>query len=168
MADEQKKIRYDVDGFDIVTTAIRELISRYPALPDGDEIAFSTLGEDNGIAMFPITGAVIEMETKNICGHVKQVCLYPFIIVYRAKGLSENRKAAVKEWLDNLGRWLEQQSITVGGESYRLAEYPALTGTRKILQILRQTPAYLDSTTADTTEDWQIYISARYQNEFDR
>lgn len=168
MAEEQKQVRYDIDGYDIVTTALRELINQYPGLSSGDEITFSVLGEDSGKAMFPISGAIIETEKESITGHVNQVCLYPFYVIYRAGGLSENRKAAVKEWLDALGRWLEMQSIIVGGQTYALDRYPLLTGCREFLNIKRQTPAYLDSTNDNKSENWAIYISARYQNEFDR
>lgn len=166
MTEEKKQVRYDVDGFDVITAALRELINQYPGLSEGDEIMFSVLSEDGGKAMFPITGAVIDTEKKTVIGEVTQVCRYPFYIVYRASGLSENRKASVKEWLDNLGRWLERQPVTIGGTSYRLESYPALTGERRFLDISRQTPGYLDSINDNKSEDWNIYISARYENKF--
>lgn len=165
MAENEKQVRYDLDGYELVTTALRELVNQYPRLSEGDEIAFSTLEAESGKAMFPITGAIIETESKDILGGVTQVCLYPFFVVYRASGLSESRKAAVKEWLDDLGRWLEKQSINIDGESYQLTQYPELQGRRRFLTIQRQTPAYLD-TVSEQVEDWAIYISARYQNEF--
>ncbi len=169
MADtEQKQVKYDVDGYDVVTAALRELINQYPNLSEGDEISFSMLGEDSGKAMFPVSGGVIETEKEDITGHVTQVCLYPFYVIYRAGGLTENRKASVKEWLDNLGKWLEKQPIRVNEESYVLKEYPPLTEDRKFLSINRQSPGYLDSTNENQTENWAIYISARYQNEFER
>lgn len=168
MAEEQKKIRYDFDGHEIVTAALRELVNRYPGVPPDEEIAFSTLGEDSGKAMFPISGAIIETEKESITGHVTQVCLYPFYVIYRAAGLSEDRKAAVKEWLDNLGRWLEKQPVKVDGSEYVLEGYPELTGNRKFLSVARQSPGYLDNVNDNQSEDWAISISARYQNEFDR
>lgn len=168
MAEEQKQVRYDIDGYDVVTAAIRDLVNNYPGIPPNDEITFSILGEDSGKAMFPVSGAIIETEKESITGHVSQVCLYPFYVIYRAGGLSEDRKAAVKEWLDNLGKWLERQIVTIGGEEYALTDYPTLTGERKFLSIDRQTPAYLDSTNDNKSENWAIYISARYRNEFDR
>lgn len=165
--DKEKQVRYDIDGFDVLTAAIRELINQYPGLNDGSEIAFATLDADSGTAMFPSSGAVIETEKKSITDHVTQVCLYPFYVVYRAAGLSENRKASVKEWLDNLGRWLERQEVTISGAQYRLEEYPELTGNRKFLSIERQTPGYYSGEEENKAENWVIYISARYQNEFD-
>lgn len=173
MEDEKKPVRYDVDGpneqgTDNVTTALRELLNSFPGLLPGEEITFSTLTDTSGIAMFPISGAVIQTETRDITDHVTQVCLYPFYIVYRQGRLNQNRKAGIKEWMDTLGRWLERQPVAVDGVEYKLAKYPALTGNRKFLSVTRQTPAYLDSTGEDQVEDWAIYISAQYQNEFDR
>lgn len=161
MADKQ--VKYDLDGYDVVTTALLELLNQYPAL-DGDKITFSDLGEDSGISMFPISGSVIETETKNILGKVTEVCLYPFYIIYRAGGLSSKNKANVKEWLDNLGRWLEQEIITINGTEYKLSEYPQLTENRKFLSISRQSPSFLETVNENQSENWAIYISARYQN----
>lgn len=167
MADEQ--VKYDIDGFDAVTSALRELLNQYPGLQQtGDEITFSVLSEDGGKAMFPISGAIIESEKRFILGDVRQVCLYPFYVIYRAAGLSENRKAAVKEWLDTLGRWLEGQKVNINGATYKLDKYPELTGKRRFISVSRQTPAYLSAQNDNQTEDWAIYISARYQNEFNK
>lgn len=164
---EQKQVKYDVDGYDAVTSALRELLNQYPALDD-EEITFSVLEETSGIGMFPVSGAVVETEKRSVTGKVTEVCLYPFYIIYRASGLNENRKAMVKEWLDTLGKWLEQKKVLIDGEEYKLSELPPLTDGRKFLSISRQTPAYLDNTNEDKTEDWAIYISARYQYEYQK
>lgn len=160
-----QEIKYDVDGFENITNALMDLLNRYPAL-NGEEITFSVLAEDGGRAMFPVSGAVIMTESRDILGTVRQVCTYPFFVRYRASGLSESRKIAVKEWLDNLGKWLEKQPITVNGAEYQLNDYPALTGTRQFIELSRQTPAYLEDTGDNKAEDWAIYISAQYKNEF--
>lgn len=166
--DENNQIaRYDVSGYDIVTTALLELLNEFPGL-DGMEIAFSTLGDSSGVAMYPISSAVIQTEKEDVTGHVVQTCLYPFHVIYRASGLSESRKASVKEWLDNLGRWLEKEEITIRNTVYRLSQYPTLTGARKIERIERQTPGYLDSINENKSENWVIYITMQYINEFDR
>ena len=164
---EQKQVKYDVDGYDAVTSALRELLNQYPALDD-EEITFSVLEETSGIGMFPVSGAVVETEKRSVTGKVTEVCLYPFYIIYRASGLNENRKARVKEWLDTLGKWLEQKKVLIDGEEYTLSELPPLTEGRKFLSIERQTPAYLENTNEDKTEDWAIYISARYQYEYQK
>lgn len=163
---EEKTVKYDVDGHEAVTSALRELLNQYPGLSVGDEIAFSTLEEESGKAMFPISGAVVETEKTTITGKVTKVCLYPFYVIYRASGLNEKRKERVKEWLDTLGKWLEQQTVIIDGEEYRLEEYPPLTGGRKFLSVERQTPSYLDTVNENQSENWAIYISARYQYEY--
>lgn len=162
----EKQIKYDIDGYEAVTSALRELLNQYPGLERGEEIMFSILEETSGIGMFPVSGAVVENEKRSVTGKVTEVCLYPFYIIYRASGLKENNKARVKEWLDTLGKWLEQKKVLVDGEEYTLSELPPLTDGRKFLSISRQTPAYLDNTNEDKTEDWAIYISARYQYEY--
>ena len=167
MANE-KIVKYDVDGYDAVTSALRELLNQYPGLDNGEEITFSVLEETSGIGMFPVSGAVVETERRSITGKVTKVCLYPFYVIYRASGLNENRKAKLKEWLDTLGKWLEQQKVVINREEYALSELPPLTEERKFLSIERQTPAYLDNTNEDKTEDWAIYISARYQYEYQK
>ena len=165
---EQKQIKYDIDGYEAVTSALRELLNQYPALSTSDEIAFSTLGEDSGKAMFPISGSVIETERRSVTGKVTEVCLYPFYVIYRASGLNESRKAKVKEWLDTLGKWLEQKKVLIDGKEYQLEELPPLTEGRMFLSISRQTPAYLDTVNENKSENWAIYISARYQYEYQK
>lgn len=164
----EKIVKYDIDGYEKVTTALTELLNQYPALDSGEEITFSVLEETSGIGMFPVSGAVVETEKTTITGKVTKVCLYPFYVVYRASGLNESRKARVKEWLDTLGKWLEQQKVVIDREEYVLSELPPLTDGRKFLSIERQSPAYLDNTNEDKTEDWAIYISARYQYEYQK
>lgn len=160
-------IGYDLIDFDKVTEALRIFLNSYPAL-DGDEITFATLGEDSGIAMFPTNSAAIRSEKESITGHVKQECLYPFFIIYRVGGLSENRKANVKEWLDTFASWLEKQPVTIHGSIEQVINYPKLTGTRTITKIQRQSPAYLDSINQNQSENWMISINVTYENEFDR
>ena len=160
-------IGYDFDGYEKVTTAIREFINSYPDL-DGDIVEFATLGEESGIAVFPTNSAVITSERISITDHVKQVCSYPFFIIYRAGGLSENRKANIKEWLDKFGAWMEKQPIKVHCDVIRVTEYPKLTGNRVITKIQRQSPAYLDSINDNQSENWMISINVTYENEFDR
>ncbi len=143
--------RYDIDGFDEITAALRVLINSYPAL-DGDKITFSALPADGGKSWYPLSGAIIEREQKSITGNVRQICAYPFQVIYRAFGLNESRKAAIKEQLDALGAWLEH------------TEYPKLTGNRKFVEIRRTTPAYLAREDNNNCGDWEISITARYEN----
>lgn len=160
-------IGYDLIDYDKVTQAIREFLNSYPDL-DGDIIEFATLGEESGIAMFPTNSAAITSEKESITGHVKQECAYPFFILYRAGGLTENRKANVKEWLDRLASWLEKQPVKINEHIEKVKEYPTLTGNRIITKIQRTSPAYLDSINENQSENWMISINVTYTNEFDR
>lgn len=157
-------VKYDFDGYDDVTTAISELLNQYPGLTNGEKLKFSELSDSSGKAWFPVTGAVVENEYKDVIGTVFRWCLYPFIIVYRASGLSEARKAAVKSWLDNYGRWLEKQPVTINGETYRLTEYPTLTQDRTIREISRTSPAHLDGMEENQAENWVISVQLKYQS----
>ena len=60
MADQE--LKYDLDGYEEVTAAMRILLNKYPGLAIGDEIAFATLPETSGKAMYPISSAVIATE----------------------------------------------------------------------------------------------------------
>lgn len=156
----------DVDGEEIITNALIQLVNQYPALESGDNIRFGWLNADYGKAVFPVSGTVIEREIRDILGRTKQYCQYPLYVIYRCGGLTENRKKNVKEWLDNLGRWLEQQPIKIGDTVYTLTEYPTLTGTRKFTRITRTSPASLIAENENNTEDWAISLTARYTNDF--
>ncbi len=166
MADSEKTIVYDFESQEIVTDALLALINSYPAMPDGEEVAFATLEGSSGIAMFPTSGAVIKSEKRAVTGDVEQECLYPAYIVYRAMGLSEGRRNDVKEWLDSLGRWLEKQAVDVDGTEHKISEYPDLGDGRRFERIYRASPGYLLAVNADGTEDWAIMITAQYRNEF--
>lgn len=158
---------YDIASYDKITNAIMELVNKYPGL-QGEMFTFSVLSEDGGLAIFPISGAVVQSERKSITGHVKQNCAYPFMVVMRENGLNESRKANAKEWLDKFGTWLEKQPITFDGDTfYKLDEYPNLTEGRKIEEVKRQSVAYLDNQGADGVEDWCISIQLKYSNEYD-
>ena len=155
----------DVQSEDVITNALVALVNQYPGL-NGETITFGTLSETGGIAMFPMSGAVIERDAVDILGNHEQICNYPFFVYYKVSGLTENRKISVKEWLDDLGRWLEKQPITIGETVSILDEYPALSGNRKFLSIKRTTPATLDSIGKGQEENWAIRLVARYQNNF--
>lgn len=165
MAD--KPIIYDVNGTEIMTNAILELLNQYPGL-DGIQITFSSLGEDSGVAFYPTTGAIIQNERESITGHVSQNCLYPFVVIYRAGNLSQKNKIRIKEWLDNLGKWLEKQPVLIMDQVVVLEKYPELTGGRVIKEISRTTPAYLDTINENRSENWAIGLQVQYHTEFEK
>ena len=167
----EQKIQYDIDGSDVITPVLMNLLNSYPALGT-DTISFATLNANRGKAMFPLNGAVIERTVTDIWGDVEQTCVYPFIVIYRTGNLTESRRSAVKEWLDNLGRWLERQKIVVMVDGIpteeHLTEYPEINGNRKITEISRTAPSYLDGTNENGTEDWAIAISLKYETSYRR
>ena len=163
---KNKPKRYDIDGYDVVTNAIKDLLNSFPGLSEGEAIKFSTLEEKNGITFYPISGAVIATETKSVTGKINQLCNYPFHVIYRTSAGSPNSKIIVKEFLDNLGKWLEKQPVNIGGEVKKLKEYPTLTENREITEIARQSPAFLDKVYENDVQDWVISLALKYRNIF--
>ena len=162
----EKVIKFDLDGYEVVKDAILEIIKQCPLIEGKELVSFGVLEETHGFAMIPVSSSVIESTRKNITGKVTEICYYTFSLVYRGSGLNEKKKSEVSELLDNIGKWLERKEITVDGEKQKLQSYPALTENRKFLEIRRQTNSYLANTYEDKSEDWEIRITARYQNEY--
>ena len=168
MPNNEKNLKFDAEGYDLITEALMKLANSYPGLEEGEEFKFAHLNDDEGIAIFPSTGAFIYDERESITGHVTQTCQYPFTAVYRASGLNEERKIGAKEWLDLFARWIEKQPITINGWTYKLEEWPDLSGCRKIEAITRQTPSYLLDVPDNKSENWICEIIIRYRCEFYR
>ena len=162
----EKVIKFDLDGYEVVKDAILEIINQSPLINDKNKVSFGVLEEKQGFAIIPVSSSVIESTRKSITGKVTEVCYYPFALVYRGSGMNEKKKSEVSELLDNIGKWLERKEIIIDGVGQKLQSYPALTGNRKFLEIRRQTNSYLENTYDDKTEDWTIRITARYQNEY--
>ena len=164
----QKKYSIDVDGSDIMSRVLLDLLNSYPAL-GGRTVTFSTLGETSGLAFFPSSGAAILTDTEDVTGHVTQVCLYPFMLIFRAAPKTEDQRLKIKEFLDTIGKWLEQQPILIDDETIQLSSYPDLhTEGREIKTIRRTNPAHLGSAYQDGIEDWTLAATLRYENNFDR
>lgn len=166
--ESKKTLKYDVDGYDIVTNALKDLLNKYPGLEEDEVFKFSTLKEDEGMAFYPVSGAVIAQEKRSVTGRVSQLCNYPFFLVYRTSRDSPNTKADIKEFLDSVGKWLERQTVLIDGEKYKLESYPILTEERKIEEITRITPSYMDKSYDNNVQDWVISMSLKYRNVFMR
>jgi hypothetical protein len=144
------------------------LLNTFPGL-GGRKIEFSTLSETSGIGFFPTSGAAILSDREDVTGHVDQVCLYPFTLVYRFAPKTETARLKIKEFLDTIGKWMEQQPINISGKAYQLSQYPALsTQSRAIKSIRRTNPGHLDTTYQDGIEDWSLAASLKYENHFDK
>ena len=162
----EKVVKFDLDGYEVVKDAILEMINQSPLIEGKEPVTFGVLEEKHGFAMIPVSSSVIESTRKSVTGKVTEVCYYPFALVYRDTGMNEKKKSEVSELLDNIGKWLERKEITVDGVTQKLQSYPALTGNREFLEIRRQTNSYLENTYDDKSEDWTIRITARYRNEY--
>ena len=166
MADN-KKYSIDIDGSELMSKLLLELLNTFPGLKKGDSVKFSTLDADKGISFYPTSGAAILKDTEDICGHVKQVCLYPFTVVYRASPSSEKQRLNIKEWLDTLGKWLARIPVVLNGATHQL-QYPAIENDSRVIQkIIRTQPGHLQSAYQDGTEDWVLSLKLHYENEYD-
>lgn len=159
----------DVDGAEAVSKVLLALLNTFPGLGDGKSVQFSTLSETSGIGFYPTSGAALLSNKEDITGHVKQVCLYPFSVIYRAAPKTELQKIRIKEFLDALGKWLELQPVDINDKTYKLANYPDIaSGNRVIKSISRTNPAHLNAAYNDGIEDWIISATLRYENEFNK
>lgn len=163
-----KSLPSDIDGYDVVTNALMELANSYPGLEEFEKFSFAQLDEDEGIAIFPSTGAYVYEEHWSITDHITQLCQYPFTAVYRASGLNQKRKINAKEWLDKFGRWIEKRPVVIDGVEYKLVDWPELTQGREIWEISRQSPTYLVDVPDSKSENWICEMIIRYRCEFDR
>lgn len=164
-----QKTVIDLDGSEAVSKVLLDFLNTFPGLSGSKQILFSMLSETSGIGFFPIAGAVLQNNSEDITGHVTQICLYPFNIVYRAAPKSQAQRIRIKEWLDTLGKWLEKQTVTLDNQKYKVTDYPSLlAGNRVIKSISRTSPAYFNAAYEDGVEDWLISCTLTYQNEFDK
>lgn len=157
-------VKYDTGGSAIMTKVIDGLINQFPGWVN-EQVVFSSVGEDAGVAWYPVSGAIIDREKRNICGEVLQWCQYPFYVLYRAGKGSEANRISIKEKLDMLGEWLERQEVNLGEELYKLETYPDM-GDRKIKSIRRTTPSYNAASYDNGVADWVVYISVTYENNY--
>lgn len=159
----------DIDGADVVSKVLLNLLNEFPGLSDKESILFSSLSKTSGIGFFPTVGAALLKDDEDVLGHVTQVCLYPFSVIYRAAPNSEAQRLRIKEFLDALGKWLERQPVMLNKGEHRLDGYPAISpGNRVIKSVSRTSPCYLNAAYQDGVEDWLIAMRLTYENEFDR
>ena len=163
--EELKPIGADVDGFEILTNAVLELLSQFPGL-NGREILFEELGKESGIAFSANNGALVMSERRSITDHVRQNCQYPFFIVYRTASTQEYQKLQAQAFFDAIGKWLCREQAVVNGETVRLKSYPALSDDRKITRITRSNSYGLEPS-SDGVQDWLMPVTVEYTNEFD-
>lgn len=160
-----KPIGTDPTGYEYMKRAVRALLNDYPAL-DGQTIYFEELGEEEGIAFSADSGALVMSERRSITDHVTQTCQFPFLVVYRTTATREFEKLNVSAFLDSLGKWLCKEPVEIGGETYRLSSYPAISDGRKITRVTRSN-SYGTVPNDNKSQDWVLPVSVQYTYEFD-
>lgn len=160
-----KPIGYDVSGFEILTNAILDLLSRFPGL-NGREIFFEELEKESGIAFSADNGALVISERRSITDHVSQVCQFPIFIIYRASSSTEYQKLQVQSFFDTLGKWICKEPVEIGGEMIKLSNYPPLSDGRKITRVTRSNSYGLEPNEGGV-QDWLMPVTVQYTNEFD-
>lgn len=162
--EEMKPIGVDAAGFEILTNAVLDLLSRFPGL-NGREIRFEELGAESGIAFSANNGALIMSERRSITDRVTQVCQYPFFVVYRTTSTKEFQSLQVQAFFDSIGKWVCKEPVEIGGVMVA-ATYPELSNGRKITRITRSNSYGLEPR-EDGVQDWLLPITVQYTNEFD-
>ena len=163
MSEQTTEKVQDIENFEEITNAVVSLVNKFPVLSDFKQtVKFNVLDDKGGLAIFPTSGAVIISDTKDILGRRTQECNYGFMIVFRAGGLNECRRATLEGFLNNCGRWLEKQPIQYQDKTYTLEDYPTLTLGREFDTIKRASTASCINVYDNQIEDWAISINARY------
>lgn len=142
-----------VDGRDsvLLTNRILEFLQRYPEFLPSESIVFGDASHAEGLAMYPVSGALVISETEDIMGNHESNRQYPFYLVYKSGTGSASRAISIKGLLDSIGEWCEKQDYSVFNE----------LGI-EVTEISRQTVAAMDSIEENGTENWTISITLFY------
>ena len=154
---DSKNVRIDVQDGESFTSLLLEILNQYPGLMSGESVVFGDSTHSDGLAMYPISGALVISETEDVLGGVESTRQYPFYLVYKVGQGSANRAISVKEFLDGVGMWLEKQDLS-----------HLVTGDITIEEIKRQSVAAMDSVEEDGTQNWTISIALSYTKRFNR
>ena len=71
---------------------------------------------------------------------------------------------SIQEFLDAFGKWLCREPAVIDGETYKLAGYPKLAGTRQIKKITRDN-SYGTEPQANGVQDWLLPVTVQYTND---
>ena len=55
----EKKYSVDIEGSDLMSRVLLQLLNTFPGITDGNSIKFSTLNKDKGIGFYPTSGAAL-------------------------------------------------------------------------------------------------------------
>lgn len=166
MAEQPQPIGNDSTGYEVLTEAMKNLLNQYPGL-DGEYISFEDLPTDGGKAFSNDNGASVYSETVSVTDHVRQLCRYPFYLIYRLASNGERVKMEAQTFLDGIGKWLCKEPVTIDGTPHKLTVYPKLSEGRIIKKMTRNNSYGLEPN-KDSVQDWVLPVTVEYENEFDR
>ena len=151
------------ESYESVSQAVLAAVNAYPGLKDGEKFTFAGMDQESGLAVFPKEGQALEEEHRSVTGRVKRLCRWPFTVACRAGGPGQRQRESAAAWMDALGRWLEGQTVSVGGRDHCLAAYPALTGRRRLTAIRRAGVPRQAEADDDRAQIWVMDMTARYE-----
>lgn len=160
----QKPIGSDATGYEVLTTAMKNLLNDFPGL-NGESILYENLEKDSGIAFSADSGALVYTEKEDIIGNIHQDCQYPFFVVYRTAATREKQKINVQIFLDSLGKWICGEPAMINGSEIRLNSWPMLSQGRDIKRITRDN-SYALEPQDNGVQDWLLPVTVIYTNEF--
>ena len=152
---DQNNVRIDVQDGESFTLLLLDTLNKYPELAEGEKVIFGDPTHNAGLAMYPISGALVLSETQDVLGMIDSVRQYPFTIVYKVAQGSANLAISIKDFLDNMGKWLERQDL-----STQVSEEITIN------DIKRQTVAALDSVEENGVQNWTVSISLSYTKRY--
>lgn len=162
-----KPIGKDVEGYEVLTSAMKDLLNQYPGLGENETVKFEDIGEDSGIIFSNDSGALVFNEKEDICGTVRQLCQYPFFVIYRTTTQKEHQKINIYEFLDNFGKWACREPCVINGKEHILSGFPKLSRGREIKSIARDNPYCLEPN-ENGVQDWVLPLLVRYTNEYEK
>lgn len=146
-----KNVRIDSHEGVLLTQPLLDFINKYPRFQFGESVAFGDATHSDGLALYPVSGALVISEVEDITGGHESNRQYPFYLVYKVGQGSIAHSISIKEFLDDIGAWCENQ------------DYSELNTTEiEVTGIERQTVAAMESTENDGTENWTIAITLFY------
>lgn len=145
------KVRIDTKDSAMLTNPILAFLNKYPKFQLGESIEFGDASHKEGLAMYPVSGALVVSETEDITGGHESNRQYPFYLVYKSGTGAASRAISIKELLDDIGAWCEKQDYSAFNE----------LGI-EVTEISRQTVAAMDSIEENGTENWTISITLYY------
>lgn len=144
-------VKIDAREGALLTEPLLDFLNQYPDFQPGESIVFGDASHESGLAMYPVSGALVISETEDIMGNHESNRQYPFYLVYKSGTGSSTRAISIKDFLDAIGAWCEKK------------DYAALNTTEiEVTEISRQTVAAMDSVEENGVENWTISITLFY------